>query len=112
MHLPLVVEVTCSLALFHLGLVRPDHQEEVGVNQTEENAADSHPWVEVDYCPEDGENFQDKADSRQHNPWFHQTHVALRKNQVCFSDSNILYTIAKVRLTKNITSGIFMAMLP
>ena len=65
-------------ALLHLGLVRPDHQEEVGVNQPKENAADGHARVEVDYCPEDGEDFQDEANSRQHNPGFHQTHVALR----------------------------------
>ena len=65
-------------ALLHLGLVRPDHQEEVGVDQPGEDAADGHTEVEVEYCPEDGENFQDKSDSRQHNPRFHQTHVALR----------------------------------
>ena len=78
-HLPLVVEVTCSLALLQLGLVGPDHQEEIGAKHPGENVAYGRTEAEAGHCHEDATNLQDKADSRHNDPGCHQTHVALKQ---------------------------------
>ena len=44
------------LALLHLDLVRPDHQEEVGEKHPGKNAAEGLNEVEDDHCLEDVED--------------------------------------------------------
>ena len=75
-HLPLVVAP--AHALLHLLLVGPDHQEEVGAKHPPEDAAEGVGEGEADHRLEDVEDVQDEADSRQHDPRFHQTHVRLK----------------------------------
>ena len=75
-HLPLVVAP--AHALLHLLLVGPDHQEEVGAQHPPEDAAEGVGEGEADHRLEDVEDVQDEADSRQHDPRFHQTHVRLK----------------------------------
>ena len=75
-HLPLVVAPLNTL--LHLLLVGPDHQEEVGAQHPPEDAAEGVGEGEADHRLEDVEDVQDEADSRQHDPRFHQTHVRLK----------------------------------
>ena len=75
-HLPLVVAPVHTL--LHLLLVGPDHQEEVGAQHPPEDAAEGVGEGEADHRLEDVEDVQDEADSRQHDPRFHQTHVRLK----------------------------------
>jgi len=72
-HLPLIVAP--AHALLQLLLVGPDHQEEVGAKHPPEDAAEGVGEGEADHRLEDVEDVQDEADSRQHDPRFHQTHV-------------------------------------
>ena len=73
------MESSKSSALFHLGLVRPDHQEEIGAKHPGENVAYGGTEGEAGHCHEDATNLQDKADSRHNDPGCHQTHVALKQ---------------------------------
>ena len=78
-HLPLVVEVTYGLTLLHLGLVRPDHQEEIGAKHPGKNAAEGKQEFEFDHRHEDLPDLHGETKCRQPDPWGHQTHVALKQ---------------------------------
>ena len=95
-HLPLIVAP--AHALLHLLLVGPDHQEEIGAKHPTEDAAEGVGEGEADHRLEDVEDVQDEADSRQHDPRFHQTHVRLKYrvdvSSNVFKNSVHLYTRA------------------